>query len=140
MIAEITIFQNMLGKTILNVTGAEKDSEEILFALNDGTVWRFHHEQYCCEQVMVEDVCGDIADLLNYPLLQAEEIIDSEPDGVNYATDETYPDQSQTWTFYKFATIKGSVTIRWLGESNGYYSESVDLEILPANLVMQKEQ
>jgi hypothetical protein len=50
------------------------------------------------------------------PLLLAEEV-----DG-GYAEDC----ESGLWTFYKLSTLWANVTIRWLGESNGYYSEVVD--------------
>jgi hypothetical protein len=57
-------------------------------------------------------------------LLEAEEVSDYDADSL-YAGEESY-----TWTFYKFATRKGFVTVRWYGSSNGYYSESVSVDVV----------
>ena len=106
----------MLGMIISNIItdyteGSVKTIDNRHFTLN--------HEQDCCEDVYLTDICGDLNDICNSPLLQAEEII--QENGPN--SDDRV--ESETWTFYKFATIKGRVTFRWYGESNGYYSETV---------------
>lgn len=75
---------------------------------------------------MALQIHGDIGDLVGVPLLRAEESTNrDDPPASEYG-----PPDSWTWTFYRFTTIKGSVQIRWLGTSNGYYSEGVDLEEL----------
>ncbi len=118
----VKVFNSMLGKTMMSVTRSadndEADSDEMVFKSDDDKKFRFYHDQSCCENVSIEDVAGDLSDLVGSPITMAEEVSsDDEPD----LEDE----ESYTWTFYKFATVKGSVTVRWLGTSNGYYSEGV---------------
>jgi hypothetical protein len=114
-------FSLLLGKTLVSIVGAEKDSDIIQFLTKEGESFAMYHNQDCCESVAVEDIEGDIQDLLNSPITQAEESTNDKDTFGKIEYSESF-----TWTFYKLATIKGYVTIRWLGQSNGYYSESVD--------------
>ena len=111
----------MLGKTFVQVSGAVGNFD-LLFETANGERFMFSHQQDCCERVDINDIVGDLQDLVGEPLLLAEEVQGETPVDFN---EREY--ESVTWTFYKFATRKGYVDVRWLGESNGYYSESVDL-------------
>ena len=109
----------MLGKTFVKVTGSV-DGDAMLFETAQGERFMFAHQQDCCETVRINDIVGDLEDLVGEPLLISEEVKGAtEPDEEHY--------ESYSYTFYKFATRKGYVDVRWLGESNGYYSESVEL-------------
>ena len=113
--AELSV---LVGKTATHVVGVE-GGDTLDFVCSDGTRWRFYHSQDCCESVSIQDIAGDLDDLVGSPIVEAEEI------SSEGAAPPKNPD-SYTWTFYRFSTVKGTVTVRWLGESNGYYSESVD--------------
>ena len=103
----------------LTMTKVEQDKYSITFHEQSGRKFRFDHEQDCCESVLVEDVIGNLDNLVGSPITMSEEVSsENEP-----APDDV---ESHTWTFYKFATVKGYVTVRWLGQSNGCYSECVD--------------
>ncbi len=121
-------YTEVIGKTIISLE-INNFKDEILFIFGDETKYKMSHCQGCCEEVTIEDINGDIQDLIGNPLLMAEEelfhqhLVTNKDD----APKEDYH-ESHTWTFYKFATIKGSVTIRWYGHSNGCYSELVNFE------------
>lgn len=118
-------FETLIGKTLKEVSAKD---DEILFITVDGERYRQYHSQECCERVWLEDVCGNFNDLIGLPLLMADEASDREEID---DTEDGYDYSSETWTFYKLATVKGYVTLRWYGKSNGYYSEKAQLDKLP---------
>lgn len=105
--------------SVTNVSG-----NEIRFETIEGDVYRLAHYQDCCESVRVEDIAGNLENLVGSPLTMAEESSSENETPIQLRPPEYA--ESYTWTFYRFATKKGYVTIRFLGESNGYYSERVD--------------
>ena len=123
----------MLGKTFVQVSGAVGNFD-LLFETANGERFMFSHQQDCCERVDINDIVGDLQDLVGEPLLLAEEVEGETPVDFN---EREY--ESVTWTFYKFATRKGYVDVRWLGESNGYYSEGVDLFVEGVAMVPNAE-
>lgn len=119
-------FSNLLGLTLSSVTN---NRDEIIFETVDGRKFEMSHNQDCCESVTVEDIAGDLQDLVGSPIVRAEENTSDKRDDQK---DEVYNDDVQEWTFYRIQTAKGLVVIRWYGTSNGYYSTSVDFNEIKA--------
>lgn len=117
--------KDLVGKTLTEI---RDNGNELIFIVDDGTQYKMYHAQDCCESVTIEYIVGDLQDLVGSPILKAEEVSNYKPTSEEdiQRTEQANSWGSCTWTFYKLATIKGYVDIRWFGESNGYYSESVD--------------
>ena len=111
--------EDLIGQTLVNVERFGDD--EIIFVTDRGEKYKMYHAQDCCESVTIEDIVGDLSDLVGEPILLAEEVKGAEPP---VRAVDPWKD-SFTWTFYKLATRKGYVDLRWYGSSNGYYSEEV---------------
>ena len=121
LVGSVRTFDELLGRTLYKV---EADGEVLTLYLSNTNYVRFQHHQDCCESVYIESIVGDLEDLVGAPLLIADEVTDY------YADPLDDGEESYTWTFYKFATRKGYVDVRWYGSSNGYYSESVSVEVV----------
>lgn len=110
------------GEVIESIEGLEEGSRCAVFKTVSGRTIYMLHYQDCSESVDIQDIAGDMEDLIGSEILLAELVSNDPP-----ADHEPSKYGSETWTFYKLATTKGYVTIRWYGSSNGYYSEEVSI-------------
>lgn len=119
-LGEYIEIEDLVGKIFTKVEA--KIGEETVILHTKDKSYIMYHEQDCCENVSLDDIVGNVEDLIGRPILKATESSNENIGGAKSEYDESY-----TWTFYVFATIKGFVTFKWYGESNGYYSESVQI-------------
>ena len=115
---------DLIGKRISSVSGGKPGDDTFMIEFSDGFSLELYHEQNCCEHVSIDDVNGNIDDMIGDVLLRCECA-----SNVNFSARNKY-DESYTWTFYRFATQRaGYIDMKWYGTSNGYYSEGVNWKI-----------
>lgn len=143
------IIKPLLGRTFAAVS--QHDEDELHFKDEHGkTLFRFFYNPDCCARCGIDQIDGDLEDLCDSPITMAEYTqSETQPNdsqlaslcekaglGDNHdlrsceqcqkwmdADADSMLGDSNTWTFVKLATLKGYVTIRWWGSSNGCYSE-----------------
>lgn len=81
-------------------------------------VYKMIHNQNCCEDVYLDEFSlEELRNILHKKILSAEVV----------TNDKSNDNESILWTFYKLRAHDGtSATLRFIGESNGYYSVDVD--------------
>ena len=107
-------------KKIKSIVLTENDTiVQIVF--DDDTHIQQYHEQDCCESVWVSQVDSNPDRFINAEAYSITEKVSHCVEG---------SDDSCTATFYTLATSKGYLDWHWQGESNGYYSESVECKFV----------
>lgn len=64
----------LIGKTFASVIRSDSRNDDyIMLYGTDGTVYKMYHDQSCCESVRIEDICGDLSDLVDAEIYDARE-------------------------------------------------------------------
>ena len=106
--------------------------EEVYFINDEDEVCKIYHDQDCCEIVYVDKIHGNLSDLNDSEITFVEEFVFDGNDKCGTSTYSLYrfdykkevSNKKRSWT------EEGQVTIQWLGESNGYYDETVGMALL----------
>ena len=112
-------FEDLNGQYIDKLVIKGEGEEAIVYFYLFDLIYELRHLQECCESVELVDVCGDIEDFSNTTIRRAE----------CNTRDRGTEDGELTYSFYRLDSDKGSLVLRWTGESNGYYSQEVDFSL-----------
>ena len=118
--------ESLVGKTVTEAREPRVKDSFIGLKMSDGSHFIILHNQDCCESVELHDSSRPIGDLIGAgPIVSA-----SKDENREWPGDIPQPDylDSFTITTIILATATVEVRLRFIGTSNGYYGEGVDIE------------
>lgn len=112
----------LVGERIAYID-VDEGNYEILITTVSGDTIMIYHDQKCCETVSIESTEGDWYALKGKVVVETvhEESQAEVPPGLGSNLD------SCTRSTLKLRVDDATVISRWIGVSNGFYSESVDI-------------
>jgi hypothetical protein len=111
-------FDVLVGE-VLDAVDIDREKDQILLTTRSGRQFLIHHEQDCCETVEIVGQDGCFIRLVGKPIVEAREI------AIDTTKDDSYGTETTTTLIFR---VDGETVIsRWVGDSNGYYSDSVDI-------------
>ena len=113
----------LIGEHLISVEGLKVGSTEVIFKTASGRTFKMYHEQDCCESVNVTRHSTPYTYGEGLAVKEATEKIEQNIPASESATRTTFCINGGSYSGF---------FIEWVGESNGYYSESVSfVEIIP---------
>lgn len=82
-------FSELVGKTLVTAE-VNQNRDEITFVTTEGERYKLLHFPDCCESVYIEDIDGDMEDLIGSPILVAEEVSNQELDTLRLIAPEVF--------------------------------------------------
>ena len=117
----------MVGETV-DFVDVDETKNQIVITTQSGRQFRIYHDQDCCEQVEIvesQDGDGQLVTLIGKKIEGVEVELEEDVDPPPF-------EDCDSWTRTKisFRTNSETVISRWIGTSNGYYSESITINEL----------
>ena len=122
--------KDLFMRVIKSIEGLEEGSNKVVITFIDGSSIIQMHDRDCCEVVEVKQVDNDPTKFIGAVVYKLDEKVLSN-EGILGYSEESF--DSLTATFYTLKTSKGYLDWHWYGESNGYYSETVDCTLRTYN-------
>ena len=123
-------FEDLKGKTLIEVKNV--DDEELVFVLDGGVQCKFHHYQDCCERVWIEDINGNLDDLMIWNVILTDSQIQQLYNNglsIDPITDSSYPQLTlQAGTEIYFTNSSAKIGGSMYFDGSTYYTTASEEE------------
>ena len=108
---------------VVSIEGLKQGSQSVMIRLSNGSYIEQDsgYDEYCDACIRIDQINGEVSKHIGATILKLDEKI---------VEDVASTNEPATAIFYTLQTSKGYLDWRWSGESDGWYSETVNCKLI----------